>query len=474
MSHKSFRIRDPLHNLVEFKDDEFENAMWAVLQTRPFQRLRRIKQLGFSELVYPGATHTRFAHSVGVFHTARQLMTVIERHLKNEKSYQDSLAKQALAAALLHDVGHGPFSHAFEAVGKRLGLKMAKHELISDTLIRDGEIPDVLKKNYGNSGFASDVADIIKGSTPGSLYSAVVSSQFDADRLDYMRRDRLMTGTQLGAIDFDWLLANIQVGKVPQGVVEKKLPDTWTFVLGPKALYAAETFVLSLFQLYPTVYLHKTTRGAEKLFTELLFRVIRLIQDNASEKTGLSKNHPIVAFAREPEKIDHILNLDDMVVWGSLPMMKHSKDKLISEFSYRLADRRLYKCIDIREQLIAKIGRGPDPDNEKYLGQAQHRVNEKIKQWLTEDAKARDTSRLLLDSYTRNPYKRVQEDEGKLNQILIKGSDGELHDVETLSETVRAIKTFVLFRVYYRDSDDEAREFVLKLIDEEVKNAKKN
>src|SRR5271157_5403339 len=131
------RIRDPVHDLIEFSNSELERTLWKVVQTRPFQRLRRIKQLGFSDLVYPGASHSRFAHSVGVFHTARQLMTVIERHLGGE--FEPSKARTALAASLVHDLGHGPFSHAFEDVGRRLGLKIAEHEHVSDVLIRESE-----------------------------------------------------------------------------------------------------------------------------------------------------------------------------------------------------------------------------------------------------------------------------------------------------------------------------------------------
>ncbi len=138
------RIRDPLHNLIEFAADDFDHVMWQVIQTRPFQRLRRIKQLGFSDFVYPGATHTRLAHSVGVFHTARRLMKTVEDQL-GVSAYQSHRAKVCLAAALVHDVGHGPFSHAFESVGKRLELKMAHHELVSDLLIRDSEISQAMK-----------------------------------------------------------------------------------------------------------------------------------------------------------------------------------------------------------------------------------------------------------------------------------------------------------------------------------------
>ena len=107
------RIRDPLIDLIEFDtvDNQLENILWRVMQTRPFQRLRRVKQLGFSELVFPGATHSRFAHSVGVFHTARRLMQVIRRDVHPA---EESKIAQALAASLVHDLGHGPFSHAFD------------------------------------------------------------------------------------------------------------------------------------------------------------------------------------------------------------------------------------------------------------------------------------------------------------------------------------------------------------------------
>lgn len=242
MAYRAQRVRDPVHNLIEFEANEFEDAMWRVVQSRPFQRLRRIKQLGFSEMVYPGATHSRLAHSLGVFHTARQLMTVIQRF---QTDYRESKAECALAAALVHDVGHGPFSHAFEDFGKRFKLKLASHEAVSDKLIRDSEIADILKSL--GSGFHDDVANVISAEGPQSVYDAVVSSQFDADRLDYMRRDRLMAGSSHGVIDYDWLISNLQIGKVQFGIDETYAGEIDTFVIGPKAVFAAEGYVLGLF-----------------------------------------------------------------------------------------------------------------------------------------------------------------------------------------------------------------------------------
>ena len=262
------RIRDPLHDIIIFDTRrELDRTLWRTMCSRPFQRLRRIKQLGFSEIVYPGASHSRFSHSLGVMETSRQLMTIVKERAGGERS--EHREDRAIAAALVHDVGHGPFSHAFEDVGKRLGLKLADHEKMSDQLIRNGEVSETLTEEMG-SGFANDVADMIKKDGPKTVHNSVVSSQFDADRLDYMRRDRLMTGSGHSSVDCQWLLENLLIDEVGTGVDEKLAGKVPTFVIGPKAIHTAEDYILDLFQLYPTVYFHKTTRGAEKIFRNFL------------------------------------------------------------------------------------------------------------------------------------------------------------------------------------------------------------
>lgn len=466
MTHfKPQRIRDPLHNLIEFRGDHFENVIWDVIKTGPFQRLRKIKQLGFSDLVYPGATHSRFAHSVGVFHTARRLMRIIERYMGDSK-YNPSKAQAALAAALVHDLGHGPFSHAFEDVGRRLNLPMAHHEIVSDALIRDGEVAEVLKQL--GSGFSDDVADIIKFGGK-DIYSAVVSSQFDADRLDYMQRDRLMSGTQHGAIDFEWLIANLEVGEVPYGVDQTLVGKLETFVLGPKAIYAAEAFVLSLFQLYPTVYFHKTTRGAEKIFTELLVRVFELVRDGSIQNTGLPRNHPLVKFAKKPDDVKSALALDDAVIWGALPLLAEAKDEVIVCLATRLRDRNLYKSVNVRERLTHQLQeRGVSPTSDDVERKCIS-IREKISIWLRNE-NAGGVPRILSDDAAREPYKEFQESKGPLNQIHIRTTEG-LVDLGKRSKVVAAIETFKLYRLYVPDNDAEARNFVDKTISEETQNA---
>ena len=212
---------------------------------------------------------------------------------------------------------------------------MAKHEHVSDLLIREGEVSEVFQEM--GSGFANDVATVIKRGGPGNLYDAVVSSQFDADRLDYMQRDRLMTGLQNGGIDFTWLMANLEIGRIKTGVDEETVGDVETFVLGPKAYFAAETYVLALFQLYPTIYFHKTTRAAEKLFSVLFLRIISLVRDEHIDKTGLPKLHPIIRFAGDSDSLENALALDDAVFWGALPMLVAAADEQDSRLRHPLA-----------------------------------------------------------------------------------------------------------------------------------------
>ncbi|MBS1196703.1 MAG: metal-dependent phosphohydrolase protein [Proteobacteria bacterium] len=459
------RVRDPLHNIIEFGSSEFEQTLWNVIQTRPFQRLRRVRQLGFSELVYPGATHTRFAHSIGVFHTARRLMKIINDAGGGVTHKQDV----ALAAALVHDVGHGMFSHAFEEVGSELKLKMAKHEHVSDILIRNGEIREAFKAELG-SGFADDVAELISRRGPVDLYDAVVSSQFDADRLDYMQRDRLMTGVQNSGIDFTWLIDNLELGEVPVGSDDEQSGSVPTFVLGPKAFHAAETYVLSLFHLYPTVYFHKATRGAEKLFSTIILRMFRLVRDGLIAKTGVPANHPIVLFALDPENIERATALDDAVFWGSLPLLANAEDPLINRFADRLWNRRLLKCLDVYQHIAAHLGakRGSSPDavrdSKNRIERATVSVKEAIEDWLSTDRS--DPPRLLIDSAVREPYKLFDESKGALNQISIRRKGSGIFDMAELSPVVAALEPFRLLRIYYSEDDKDALKFALKVIEE--------
>ena len=166
-----------------------------MIQTPPFQRLRRIRQLGFSEFVFPGATHGRFAHSLGVFHTARQLMRVVKSYVDSHgQQFRDSQAEYSLSAALLHDVGHGMFSHAFEALGKEFRLADGPSQGGEpEAEPRDSEIAQILDKEFGG-GYGETLRISSRKELPATTGPRF--EPFDADQLHDRQRDRLMTGDQ--------------------------------------------------------------------------------------------------------------------------------------------------------------------------------------------------------------------------------------------------------------------------------------
>jgi uncharacterized protein len=473
------RIRDPVHNLIEFgttvdsDQRQLEQVLWRVIQTRPFQRLRRIKQLGFGELVFPGATHTRFAHSIGVFHAARQLVGAIRRSISaNSREFDAHQARVAVAAALVHDVGHGMFSHSFEKFGEHFRLPMAHHETVSDLLICDDEISSVLA-TLGRS-FAAEVADMVKAKQPESLYASVVSSQFDADRLDYMQRDRLMTGVQSSDVDATWLLANLEVGRVNTGSEDAQTGSVETLVLGSKARQTAESYVVSILHLYQNVYGHKTTRAAETAFFALLSRVMDLHRGGRSSSTGLPERHPILRFMAEAGKLAYVLDLDDTVLWGALPQLVDAADQTLARLATRVRDRKLPSCIDIRLRVEEALPppHGEEPTARKArLGRIKLICENVLSALEERQAEISLGERMVLvDKYERSPYKRFDSARTPMNQIHIRHGD-EVRDVAELSAVVAGAEPFEICRAYDFSGDSTGRDMVKNIIGTEIERA---
>ncbi|MER9690645.1 HD domain-containing protein [Mesorhizobium sp. M0179] len=451
---KTQRIRDPLHDLIEFGIGEFDQFLWNLIDTREFQRLRRVKQLGFSELVYPGATHTRFAHSIGVFHTARELVTLISDRI-GEK-FEPEKAEIALAASLVHDRGHGPFSHAFEEAIKLLNKdnakrkgekgppKLKKHEQwTSDIILGDTEVGSALRSR--GVDFQEAVSKLLIADTPGDIYAAVVSSQFDADRLDYVRRDRLMTGAKHGGFDYSWILANLEVGSIPLAIDDETYSTVDSLVLGHKAFQAAESYVLGLFHLYFAVYFHKATRSAEKILSAVLRRVGTLCAEGNAPLTALSEGNPILTFVQNRD-LDSYLKADDFVVWGSLSVMAESKDAILSELSQRLLSRKLYKAIDISDHFEGR-------------GDANAVAHFRAQLTKAKENGDFDEVEIFEDQPSRNPYKRRgYGSPDALSKIHIMRADGSRpDDLSDRSDVVRALQEKSIYRVYVRDEKAKAK-----------------
>ncbi|MFG1261094.1 HD domain-containing protein [Xanthobacter aminoxidans] len=350
------RIRDPVHGLITFDfSNEVDKAAWRLIDTPEFQRLRRVKQLGVSEFTFPGATHTRLSHSIGVFHVARRLMIVAERYIPADQR-SPSRMRTALLASLLHDIGHGPFSHAFENAEKvRLSKEIYRdHEDWTADLIqrKDGLIRKILKEEFkGDGSIADDIADMLKGKEQ-DLYSSVVSSSFDADRLDYLQRDRMMTGSGAGAIDFDWLLDNLRVVDVPanngEDTDEPEGQTIQAFAFEEKALQAAENFILARFHLYSQVYFHKATRGIEQMLTKFLLLFSEEAAKGTKANLVVPKDHPLRAYYAKPKPdLRNYLALDDAVVWSALELSATKGNGPIREFAERICSRRIMKGVTI-------------------------------------------------------------------------------------------------------------------------------
>lgn len=262
-------FRDPLHNVIQF-DEEEDKLFLSLIETKEFQRLRFIKQLGFSSFTYFGAEHSRFSHSIGSWHLMKRFVSQLKL-LKDKKSKKmvEDITDQldlALAAALLHDLGHGPFSHVIE---EQLAYN---HEFWTRNIIKGNtEVNDVLESYRKN--FSDDVADVIERTHENKAIIKLLSSQLDVDRMDYLQRDSLMTGAGYGNFDLEWLINCLRIGEV-DGQIEVGLDLD-------KGLSIAEDFVMARYYMYKNVYFHKTTRCAEVLFRSILDRVFKLEQKGA-------------------------------------------------------------------------------------------------------------------------------------------------------------------------------------------------
>ncbi len=254
-------FRDPVHELIRIESgDDF---ILDLINAPEFQRLRRIRQLGVSSFTYPGAEHTRFAHSIGVFNFAQRILAVLQSRYADDATALKLLkenAKVVKAAALLHDVGHGPFSHMIE----RAFPAIADHEKKTVSLIRDtGSLPERLK-SHGIDPVA--VASLIQKTTPHRFLVDIVSSQLDADRMDYILRDALSTGVKYGSFDAEWVLNSMCLGTEAgvAGEAEMGKPENWRLCLEDRrGVYSAEQIVMARMHMSFQVYYHRATRGWE-------------------------------------------------------------------------------------------------------------------------------------------------------------------------------------------------------------------
>ena len=316
-------INDPVYGFITIPSE----LIFAIIDHPYFQRLRRIRQLGLTDFVYPGALHTRFHHALGAMH----LMSITLDNLRikgtdiNESEYE-----AALIAILLHDIGHGPFSHALEYSL----LRGIPHEELSLLTI------ELLNEEFG--GQLTIALQIFKNQYPKKFFHQLVSSQLDIDRLDYLQRDCFFTGVSEGTIGADRIIKMMAV-KDDQLVIEEK------------GIYSIENFLSARRLMYWQVYLHKTTVSAEKMLINLIQRAKKLAQDGrtffVTEEMAyfMSQEVSLADFKADTSLLKKFLQLDDFDIWGAIKLWKNDPDYVLQNISQMFLTRKLFKINLVNE-----------------------------------------------------------------------------------------------------------------------------
>ncbi len=311
-------INDPIYGFIKIN-----NPFILELIDHPFfQRLKRIKQLGLAEFVYPGAHHTRFHHALGAMHLMDQALNNLKA-----KGYSITEAEQEAAeiAILLHDIGHGPFSHVLE----NTILNEVKHEEVSNLLMK--------KLNEHFKGRLSLAIEMFNNRYSRPFFHQLISSQLDVDRLDYLSRDSFYTGVREGFIGSERLLSMLDL-KNEQLVLEEK------------GIYSIENFLMARRLMYWQVYLHKTAIAAETM----LIQILRRAKDLMAQGTKLNCSKPLFVFLSRTYTWDEFANneklllaftdLDDHDIWAALKDWKNEKDKILRHLCESFLTRKLFKC----------------------------------------------------------------------------------------------------------------------------------
>jgi hypothetical protein len=416
-------FRDPVYGLVSF-DKEKSRPLLDLIDCLEVQRLKRIRQLGLSCFTFPSATHDRFSHSLGMAYLVGLILDQLDfgdsvQIPDEEGEYQDLTRDEfkllLQMAALLHDVGHGPFSHAFE---QATGIK---HEKLTQDIIQDNETQvnqtlctierKVLKKNA-----VGWLTGIINGTFPLFWARDLISSQVDADRMDYLLRDAYMCGVNYVSFDRQWIINNMTLAEIPQENNRKGL-----VVNARKGVHSLESFIISRYHMYEQVYFHKTTRGFEKLLMHI-FKRVRQLLDQGKEVHFI--NEQIHKVFSGSFKIKDFLFLDDFVIITQLQLWQDNSDRILQTLCNAFVSRQPYKMF--KEDNFT-------PDREFY-----RKMDDLF------DDKEQSDYFFFEDDYINNPYKdeyllgkSKAEDAG---HIWLLRSDGDIAELSTESTIIGSLR----------------------------------
>ncbi len=367
-------IRDPIYGLIIFEKDT-ESSILDIVDSPEFQRLRRIKQLGFSSYTFPTATHDRFSHSIGVSFVLGKILDSLNLPKEiaiptvgvNGTTSRVSISKEELKlllrlAGLLHDIGHGPFSHAFEKI------TLVNHETITKEIINSSSIADILCSIKSSPILKRNakkwITDIINGTFQPVWIKELISSQLDADRIDYLLRDAYMCGVSYASFDTKWLFRHLEIGRINSEHGREGL-----VINAKKGIHAIESFIISRYHMYEQVYFHKTTRCFEIIAQKIFQRLLEL-QKGGNPLDGYFLGDAFFGFFNHSGNwLKNFLALDDyMIMAHIIHWQTYTNDKILKGLCSGLVNRRPFKMLkeveadykeisDIRDRAKERLSR---------------------------------------------------------------------------------------------------------------------
>lgn len=409
-------FKDPVHRYVHVRDQ----LIWDLIKTKEFQRLRRIKQLGTLYLSFHTAEHSRFNHSLGVYEIVRRM---IDEIFAGREHWHNEDRPLALCAALLHDLGHGPFSHCFEKIFN------TDHELYTQQIILgDTEVNHVLSRV--SPEFPKEVAAVINKTHHNKLVISMISSQIDADRMDYLQRDAFYTGVSYGSFDMERILRLMR-------------PTKDEVVIKESGMHAVEDYLMSRYQMYWQVYFHPVSRGGEVLLNRVLKRAKVLYEAGYAFKEP--PKYLVPFFKSNQVSVDAYLRLDEMVLNYYLQQWIDEEDAILSDLSRRFVNRDLFKhlpfdgnrfTIDELTELFTKAGIDPD-----YY--------------------------FVVDSFSDLPYDYNRPGINSRKPIHLITSTGKIKEISTQSVIINSITGIQRkdYKIYY------PKETILNIEDLEIRGA---
>ncbi|MGA9772889.1 MAG: HD domain-containing protein [Blastocatellia bacterium] len=428
--------RDPLHNIISLDESLPDDRLIVeLIDSVEFQRLRRIKQLGIAMFTYQGAEHSRFTHSIGVMHLMTRALNLLGSH----HPISQEARVVGRAGALLHDLGHGPFSHVMEKVFR------FHHEDWTRQIVLDEstEVNRILR-NY-DSGLPEKLASLYKHDYSPAFVSQLVSSQLDCDRMDYLLRDSLMTGAKYGIYDMEWVLHALKIDEQSDRVYVEA-----------KGLYAVEEYLQARYYMFRQVYFHRTLRSAEAVLVSTLMRARELMQ---RDELGFRMRGSVFEkmLVGEAVSTNEYLQLDDTDLTFHLKQWMRDRDKTLADLASRFINRKLFKAIDI-----------------DFLGDDILQFCERAEQVIRR-AGFDPAYYLIMDRAADVPYYGYYSPVGIDPKSLIYIETGWPHstirEISEVSEVVRGMRGYRIDRVCF---PTEVNDEISQLISDHIGESKNN